>query len=113
MGLRVRASAGHEPGTTIGFYGNKRRREGEEFELADPKHFSFKWMEPIDWEPEEHGLIAPAGDYATFIPTEAPGAVVQPSSKAAQEAKLTRSQRQILRRSKKKAEAAGQVPVTE
>lgn len=32
----------------FGFYGDKRRRDGDEFELSDPKHFSEKWMIKIE-----------------------------------------------------------------
>lgn len=31
----------------IGFYKGFRRKVGEEFTLADPKHFSAKWMEKV------------------------------------------------------------------
>lgn len=34
----------------FGFYGGKRRYNGDVFEIADPKHFSKKWME--SQEPE-------------------------------------------------------------
>ena len=34
-----------------GFYSNKRRFDGDEFELSDPSHFSEKWM--ISLEPEK------------------------------------------------------------
>lgn len=39
--MRVRA-------TKMGFYDNRRQREGSEFNLLDPKHFSEKWMERLD-----------------------------------------------------------------
>lgn len=39
--MRVRANK-------IGFYNGFRRRVGDEFTLADPKHFSKKWMERVD-----------------------------------------------------------------
>jgi len=34
--------------TKLGYYEDKRRREGEEFVLTDTKHFSVKWMEKLD-----------------------------------------------------------------
>ena len=49
--LLVRATTGSEEGTVVGYYGERRRREGEEFELEDPSHFSHRWMEAVDWEP--------------------------------------------------------------
>ena len=30
-----------------GYYGDKRRKEGESFFLKDEKHFSKKWMEAV------------------------------------------------------------------
>lgn len=39
--MRVRA-------TKLGYYDHKRRREGSEFVLSDPKHFSEAWMESLD-----------------------------------------------------------------
>lgn len=39
--MRVRAKR-------LGFYDLKRRREGEEFILHDPKQFSEVWMEAVD-----------------------------------------------------------------
>lgn len=38
--MRVRA-------TQTGFYGGSRRREGTEFTLTNPKHFSKRWMEKV------------------------------------------------------------------
>jgi hypothetical protein len=103
---------GQEPGKTIGFYENRRRREGDEFELVDPKHYSFRWMEPLDFDPEkDYDLKPPEDAYATFTPMEAPGAVVQPVSEAETKSKKTRSERQILRRANKRAQAAGQAPI--
>jgi hypothetical protein len=32
----------------FGFYGGVRRKDGDEFEITDPKHFSEKWMEKVD-----------------------------------------------------------------
>lgn len=82
-GLRVRATAGQEDGATIGFIYNVRRREGDEFELVDPKHFSFRWMEALDFDPEnDYGLKRPEdARLASFEPQEVPGAVVQPTRK--------------------------------
>jgi hypothetical protein len=37
--------------TMLGFYGNKRRYEGDVFELTDDKQFSKKWM--AKFEPSE------------------------------------------------------------
>ena len=39
--MRVRAKR-------LGFYDLKRRREGEEFILHDPKQFSELWMDAVD-----------------------------------------------------------------
>lgn len=36
----------------IGYYHNRRIREGEVFHLDDPKHFSKKWMEKDGDEPD-------------------------------------------------------------
>lgn len=49
MGMVVRAkshSAGdvHKP---VGYYNNKRRYAGDEFELSDEKDFSKNWMEEV------------------------------------------------------------------
>lgn len=35
----------------VGYYGNKRRKEGERFALKDPKHFSKAWMEKVSGKP--------------------------------------------------------------
>lgn len=32
----------------VGYYGNKRRKEGVEFFLRDKEHFSKKWMILVD-----------------------------------------------------------------
>ena len=37
--------------TRDGFYGDKLRKEDEEFELTDKKHFSKRWMEPASKKP--------------------------------------------------------------
>lgn len=37
----------------MGFYMGIRRRPGTEFTLADPKHFSKKWMEKVTGVPEK------------------------------------------------------------
>jgi hypothetical protein len=34
--------------TRLGYYGEKRQRPGQVFSLSDPKHFSTKWMKPLD-----------------------------------------------------------------
>ena len=34
-----------------GFYGDRRRYDGDEFEITDPKHFSKVWMEKIEEAP--------------------------------------------------------------
>lgn len=34
--------------TRLGFYGNRRRKEGQEFILDDPDHFSKNWMESVE-----------------------------------------------------------------
>ena len=36
----------------LGFYGTKRRRVGDEFELTEARHFSKKWMEKVDPDQE-------------------------------------------------------------
>lgn len=33
--------------TRMGYYGERRYREGQEFRLADAKHFSHSWMQRI------------------------------------------------------------------
>ena len=33
-----------------GFYGDKRRYDGDEFMLTDAKHFSKSWMEEVEQE---------------------------------------------------------------
>ena len=37
--------------TKLGFYDQKRRKEGDVFILHDPKLFSENWMEAIDGKP--------------------------------------------------------------
>ena len=37
--------------TRLGFYDQKRRKEGEVFILHDPKLFSDKWMVALDGKP--------------------------------------------------------------
>lgn len=36
--------------TRLGYYGLKRRREGDAFKLTDKKHFSERWMIPYEGE---------------------------------------------------------------
>lgn len=43
--MRVKAKFSNNK---FGFYGDKRRRDGDEFELSDPKHFSEKWMVKLE-----------------------------------------------------------------
>lgn len=44
-----------------GWYGDVRRREGDEFELSDKAHFSHIWMTPIGWEPPAPTRPIPSG----------------------------------------------------
>jgi hypothetical protein len=75
MELRVRATIGMEPGTVVGYYPSdpkkgKRRREGEEFELESPEHFSHRWMEALGWEPPPPSgqlLPPPGAQTAAFL----------------------------------------------
>lgn len=39
--------------TQRGYYGSKRRDEGDEFGLRDRADFSRNWMEPVGWDPDE------------------------------------------------------------
>ncbi len=39
-------------GGRFGFYGEKRRYDGDIFDLTDAKHFSSSWMEKVDAEPK-------------------------------------------------------------
>lgn len=41
----------------VGFFGVKRRKVGDIFNLKDRKEFSKKWMEPIGWLPD--GYVRP------------------------------------------------------
>lgn len=34
-----------------GYFVDRIKREGEEFELSDESQFSWMWMEAIDWKP--------------------------------------------------------------
>lgn len=43
--MRVRAKF---PESQFGFYGTKRRRDGDIFELESEDHFSEKWMEWVE-----------------------------------------------------------------
>lgn len=51
MGLTVKAIGGVEEGQVVGYYGEKRRRDGETFKIRKAKDFSHRWMEAIGWEP--------------------------------------------------------------
>lgn len=64
MGLKVKAqlNVGADTGQVIGYYGKKRRREGEIFEIEDVKHFSPRWMEAIDWTPGSEPKVMPTSD---------------------------------------------------
>jgi hypothetical protein len=50
----------------MGYYGDKRVREGEEFVLESEKHFSHNWMEPVDGP-------APAGAKPAYDKDAVPG----------------------------------------
>lgn len=39
--------------TEMGFYINRRQRPGSEFMLEEKEHFTWTWMEPVDWDPNE------------------------------------------------------------
>jgi hypothetical protein len=39
----------------FGFYGGMRRRNGDEFVLTDPSHFSKLWMESLEEEKPRRG----------------------------------------------------------
>jgi len=39
----------------FGFYGEKRRYNGQVFELTDPGHFSEKWMEKLEEDKPKRG----------------------------------------------------------
>jgi hypothetical protein len=42
---------GIETGRVVGFYDNRKIRQGDEFEIKSEEEFSFRWMVPVDWEP--------------------------------------------------------------
>lgn len=69
MATKVRA-------TRMGYYGNQRRRVGEEFDLADKDKVSPGWMEVI-------AAPTPAPAPAPVAPPVAPPADSQPSAPAA------------------------------
>lgn len=48
--MRVRAKFANG---RFGFYGDCRRRDGDEFYLTDPSHFSAKWMIKLEDDKEE------------------------------------------------------------
>lgn len=64
--------------TRIGFYGKKRRREGDVFPLTDEKHFSESWMEdvtkkPVATPPDQPGVEPAPASTATIaarVPVE-------------------------------------------
>jgi len=39
----------------FGFYGQRRRFDGDVFNLDDPNHFSVKWMEKLDDDKPKRG----------------------------------------------------------
>ena len=39
----------------FGFYGEKRRKNGDIFDLTSPEHFSEKWMEKLEEEKTKRG----------------------------------------------------------
>lgn len=69
--------------TERGYYGNKRRDEGEEFGIADRSHFSARWMEPVGWEPSERDPLDHDGDGKKG--GSAPKAEQKPAAKPAPE----------------------------
>jgi len=62
MGLSVQAVLGAETGQVVGYYANRRRREGETFEIKEPKDFSARWMKPIGWDPKGGARPMPTSD---------------------------------------------------
>jgi len=46
--MKVKVKSGR-----TGYFGLKRRREGEIFDIETEREFSDKWMEPVDWTPGE------------------------------------------------------------
>ena len=46
--MKVRAVFDVDARTKFGFYGNARRRNGDEFSLTDKAGFSEKWMEKVN-----------------------------------------------------------------
>jgi hypothetical protein len=49
MSIRVRVKDFGE--NKFGYYGDKRRKPGEEFFIEKEEHFSSKWMERVDGKP--------------------------------------------------------------
>lgn len=60
--------------TKMGFYGKgvsmRRRREGEIFEISDPKHFSSRWMVKVEAEAPPAALIEEVKE--EIVTSEAP-----------------------------------------
>ena len=52
--MKVKVKSGR-----TGYFGLKRRREGEIFDIETEREFSDKWMEPIGWEPGAKEKPAP------------------------------------------------------
>lgn len=50
--MRVRAKFANGK---FGFYGERRRRDGDVFTLEDPSHFSKVWMEKLDDDKPKRG----------------------------------------------------------
>jgi len=74
--MRVRALAVNDQ-KYAGYYGLVRRKPGDVFDLADPKHFSKTWMEqvpdgteksnaPGEATPEELGYVKPPPEPRTL-----------------------------------------------
>jgi hypothetical protein len=72
MTIKVRAKQ-------LGYYDHLRRKEGIEFSIAKPEHFSERWMEKIDPSaaPTPAPAPAPAAEAAP-APTRAPEAAPAP-----------------------------------
>lgn len=72
--------------TRVGYYGLKRRKVGEEFEIEAPKHFSKKWMDKVRSGVEEVEIVEESKAEEPKAPApkvEKPKSAAKPKAKAA------------------------------
>lgn len=68
--MKVKAHfPGKAEGDVVGYYNDRRVRNGQVFELLNPSHFSNKWMKKITESPKHYGESLPSSENLEAVAT--------------------------------------------